>query len=334
MGSYYDQFKFMETLNLQRILDTIPPVLDNSYANFLPDENGLLPYVEWGVYTKPNVRRAPIINRLNSAPVRQDSRSLDKRRVEVATVRIKTPLDELDLIGFEIPGSLREKISQDQVTEAIAQRRADCLMTKNWMAWQALLTGHLQYTSNDLAIDIDYLYDAGTQFDNTVNWHTAALKDIRAQLRGHMKSMRIDQGVDSFELWMNSNTQENLETNSNVIAAMDNDLHAMDILKGTNLVQQLNGLTPRIFDGKVYDEDGNGTLILPDNKVVLFGRAAGMRYGYFYNSRSLTNDGREVMGMFADRYMQDDPVVEFLRVGFSGVPVIERPGFVRVLTVG
>lgn len=278
---------------------------------------------------------------LGTVPPIVSYRTLSKLNAEPAYFKEMIRLDEQDLININSADPAKAGREGEQlVTRALMDLNLRCDTRIEQTTWQAL-QGSLTLNDNGITRVVDYQvphkFSVGGGGFGPV-W-TAAGSNPISDLSMAAEVIRGSGGVTAY---MNLNTARVLINNEAIVDRVKQSTVILQ-LDARNIGQTLSLLVPGLDDCIVYNEgfldwDGHWQTYIPDNVIILLGKAVpGTPLGEWASTPSLHNGGiaNATGGKFAaveDHVGESNPRVDVF-AGIYGLPVIFRPDWVSVLNI-
>lgn len=310
---------------LQGYIENLPPQRVGLLNRFMPIKPIFDNKFSYNVITGKYARTASITGFNAGAPLR-DKQGLEKAFGEVAKVQHGFKLDEEELLRFN-------KARDDQEAELIKETiydNTDDLMAgldeiENWMRGQAIYRGGLQYSENDIVLDINFDVPASNKVGLA-----------GAELFSNPDAPVLDILSDMVQTYKKSNRQQNPGV-MHMSSAMVNDLlkntqvknHVYGSATDARIVtrDQLNSLftslgIPRfeIDDDVVVTNNGEERL-LPERRIVFLPNE---EVGNLYQGITVENNYRPGRYIIPE-IKETNPPQQAVFAGETVFPALAKP---------
>lgn len=276
--------------------------------------------------TKAKSTAAQILEFGAPSPLR-DKGKVEKMVGEVAKIAHKIRFDQRDQLTIMNTKFDKERQQViDRALQDVASLTEDIYKTEEFMRGQVLYQGRLQYSQNDVVLDIDFGipnenkvvltgtdkwndYENATPLQDLIEWtHLFKKKNAnRSPLAIHM----------SFSTFWDM-----VKCKSTVSAIKGN-------VGGTIAPDEINAYLKRFMvppielqDFTVNFEKGGEQRLLPENRVAMLG-IQGAQLGSTVEGPTVENGGQP--GIFSRTWQEDNTLNQFIEVGKAAFPELNYP---------
>lgn len=264
----------------QGYVENVPPAREYLLGSFMPTKPTYDMKFAYNVIDKKYARTASITGFNAGAPLR-DKDGLSRHFAEVAKVQHGFRLDEEELLKFHRP---RHDAERDQAIEYVYDQTDNLINgvhdVAEWMRAQAIYKGKLEYSENDVQINVDFGIPAGNKLTATVKWDNLAdstpLKDLTEAVRQFKKAnnnkkpsvIHMSMEVEA-DLLDNKSIRDAIFGNDNKMLMTSTDLQ--------NVFTRL-GLPAYQIQDDMIDNGKGAERLLPERRVMILGSKLGTTY--------------------------------------------------------
>lgn len=323
-ASVYDNITILQKKHLQKAIDSIPVPPSIRGGEILPQREVGASIVEWDQLTKI-YNLSSLLSKQAATPLYDIKANLDIKRAYLGYTSEMCDLDQL--VGNEI----NEERLGGTVYNRLVDLRGAIERRIEAMRWDALLDGAFSYTlpdGNSISFSVgipagNLITNADTATDQywTDTTNSTPLNDFI----GVIEQLGDNYSVFPAAAWLNSTTYDYLEKS----AQIQNLYLSTDFKRATerHYITRLRGIDLVEYDGWYNTSvGGSPTKYLPDGYVVFVPPMIdGVDPAYVAMGPVKTADGALRSGIVSDRFVQANPVVEFLRTSAAPLPIFQYP---------
>lgn len=248
-------------------------------------------------------------------------------------------LTETDIQRIRAAGN-RQRLAGDELARDLTNQLNIRRFTRmEYLIW-SLFQNRLSIDDNGVVFSLDYT-GLVNEMDADTDWSTIASADPIIDLQAAVKMLRGKAGMGGVDVYYNQDVAEYLANNAKVRTLIQASQNITDIATGNvgNLLSRMvTGVgSMNLYDGGYNNDSGTFTTFLDSDKVVLVGKPpAGQRLGHFAMTPSVHNGGLSPKAgpfVITNDNLNENPPEWSQMQGFNGIPALEFPEVVIVMTV-
>lgn len=266
-----DEFQGAE---FQGYVENVPAARQYILAKFMPAKNIYDLKFAYNVINKQYSRTASITGFNSDAPLR-DKDGLSRAFGEVAKVQHGFRIDEEELLRFKNP---RNSDEQAQAVDYVYDQTDNLVQgvydIEEWLRAQPIYKGSLQYSENEVVIDVDFNIPAENKLTTTVAWSDAELSNPLVDIQRMVDRYKAaNRGNAPAELHISSAVKSDLLKSKAVILQVYGDADSRRIITNADLTAVLSGLDlpPLVVQDMEVDNGSGLERLLPIRRVVALG---------------------------------------------------------------
>lgn len=334
---------FLRNVVLTDLISNLP-VQGSLIGESLLLPNGSVPtrQVEWEVELGGR-NIAPLVAYDAQSPLVKHP-GIERKSAEAVDIRQKYAIREADLLFLRNPGERESRAGREIITRQLARMRSNIESRLEWMRWQAVLTGSIDFNEEVDGEQVHVQVTFGVPQTNFISlvgnakWDDATNALASDQFKDAAKTVREANGRTVKLAIMNTNTHNLLDKQDKLRQEFRYVQGADDLVKRPHVTDVIHNIRIVEYDeGYKEDVNWNGTFnyFLPDNKVIFFvgARDGGELFGDMAFAPHMLADGSVVSGIGAENWTSPDPTREYIRVACVVMPRMFHPDWYRVVTV-
>lgn len=314
----------------QGYVENVPPKREYALAKFMPNQPVYDIEFTYNIINGGYGQMASITAWDSGAPLR-DKDVIQRLTAQIAKIQHAYRLTEKELLMFHRP---RMDEEQQQVIQAI-YNNTDKLVwgvqdREEWLRAKAVYEGRLQYSENNVQLNIDFLIPAENKLTADVRWSNPSAPVIQHLQSAVQRFKKANNGEKPVEMHMSGRVETWLLQNEQVKAHIYGNTTDPRIVTSEQLQQLFSALSLppyRVIDEQVIGENGAEAL-MPEDRVVLLGEELG------HTMEGPTVENNYKPGIYViPEIKETNPPRQEVYVGKSVFPALERPQAVVHLIV-
>jgi len=314
----------------QGYVENVPPKRNYALAKFMPNQPVYDIEFTYNIISGGYGQMASITAWDSGAPLR-DKDVIARLTAQIAKVQHAYRLTEKELLMYNKPRMPEE---QQQVVKAIYDNTDKLVWgvqdREEWLRAKAVYEGRLQYSENDVQLDIDFLIPAENKLTADVEWSdptAPVLEHLRQAVQRFKDANNGETPVemhlsDRVEAWLLQNEQ--IKTH---VYGSTTDARIVTAEQLQNLLSALSLPPYVVISDRVRGENGVEPL-MPEDRVVLLGEGLG------HTMQGPTVENNYKPGIYViPEIRETNPPRQEIFVGESVFPALERPSAVVHLIV-
>jgi hypothetical protein len=269
-----DQFAGEE---FQGYVENVPAPREYLLAPLFPAANVFDLKFAYNVINKQYARTASITGFNSDAPLR-DKDGLSRAFGEVAKVQHGFKIDEEELLRFNRPRSDEER---DQAIDYVYDQTDNLVQgvydLEEWLRAQVAYKGRLQYSENEVVIDVDFNIPAESKLTAVNAWSDADLSSPLTDIQAIVDRYKaVNRGKAPAVLHISSAVKADLMKSKALILQVYGDADSRRLITNDDLNSVLDSLDlPRLVVQDMEVDNGDGLeRLLPVRRVAAFGTEA------------------------------------------------------------
>lgn len=248
-------------------------------------------------------------------------------------------LGETDIQRIRKIGDRTQLAGRDLAFDLTDQLNVRRFTRMEWLIW-SIFQNRLTVDDNGVEFSLDYT-NLIQEMDASTDWDELSSADPITDLQAAVKMLRGKTGMGGVEAYYNQDVAEYLANNSKVrdlIKASQNITDIATANVGKLVASLVSGIaTMNLYDGGYNNDAGDFTTFLDSDKIVLVGKPPmGQRLGHFAMTPSVHNGGLSPKAgpfVITNDKLNENPPEWSQMQGFNGIPALEFPEVVIVITV-
>ncbi|MFA6666130.1 MAG: major capsid protein [Armatimonadota bacterium] len=292
---------------------------------------------------KKDAKLAPFIA-MNAESTLADKANFKRVTQELAAVRIKELLNEEEILSLREPGQPELGIDGLAATRAAVAERylrttAERMSARvnsrvEWMRWEALAKGKIDYKTKDVNFSVDFGIPSGQKITlhTTDRWSETSTADPLGDIAEWMEIIRKAARRPVTRMYVGGNVQSYLVQNEKIRQLLSGSELVAQMLSPAGVLDflgMLMGIKIMRYDISYQSDAGSDATFLPDDYIVMMcepKQPDGEVLGDVMTGPAKANNYQT--GLYGWVKEEEDPWATYIGAGIHAFPRIYHPNWI------